>query len=48
VRFFLIVGRDRKEKSVRWITDNCEQVRQEIGRSLDSTVLLYDCGTGAR
>jgi 4-amino-4-deoxy-L-arabinose transferase-like glycosyltransferase len=48
VRFFLIEGRDRKEKSVRWITDNCEQVRQEIRRSSDSTVLLYDCGTGAR
>ena len=51
VRFFLIEGRDRKEKSVRsvrWITDNCEQVRQEFGQSSDSTVLLYDCASGAR
>ena len=48
VRYFLIEGRDRKEKSVRWITDNCEQVRQQIGRSSDSTVLLYDCVSGAR
>jgi hypothetical protein len=48
VRFFMIEGRDRKEKSVRWITDNCEQVRQQIGRSSDSTVLLYDCVSGAR
>jgi 4-amino-4-deoxy-L-arabinose transferase-like glycosyltransferase len=48
VRFFLIEGRDRKEKSVRWITDNCEQVRQEVGQSSDSTVLLYDCAGGAR
>jgi 4-amino-4-deoxy-L-arabinose transferase-like glycosyltransferase len=48
VRFFLIEGRDRKENSVRWITDNCEQVRQEMGRSSDSTVLLYGCVGGAR
>jgi 4-amino-4-deoxy-L-arabinose transferase-like glycosyltransferase len=48
VRFFLIEGRDRKEKSVRWITDNCEQVRQQIRQSSDSTVLLYDCVGGAR
>jgi len=48
VRFFLIEGRDRKEKSVRWITDNCEQVRQQTGQSSDSTVLLYDCVSGAR
>jgi 4-amino-4-deoxy-L-arabinose transferase-like glycosyltransferase len=48
VHFFLIEGRDRKDDSVRWITDNCEQVQQQIGRSSDSTVLLYDCGTGAR
>ena len=48
VRYFLIEGRDRKEKSVRWITDNCEQVRQQMGRSSDSTVLLYDCVGGAR
>ncbi|HYQ82930.1 MAG TPA: hypothetical protein VEP28_02745, partial [Rubrobacter sp.] len=48
VRFFLIEGRDRKEESVRWITDNCEQVRQHIGQSSDSTVLLYDCVGGAR
>jgi 4-amino-4-deoxy-L-arabinose transferase-like glycosyltransferase len=48
VRYFLIEGRDREEKSVRWITDNCEQVRQEMGQSSDSTVLLYDCASGAR
>jgi hypothetical protein len=48
VRFFLIEGRDRKEKSVRWITDNCEQVRQQIGRTSDSTVLLYECVSVAR
>jgi 4-amino-4-deoxy-L-arabinose transferase-like glycosyltransferase len=48
VRYFLIEGRDRKEKSVRWIMDNCEQVRQQIGQSSDSTVLLYDCVSGAR
>ena len=48
VRYFLIEGRDRKEKSVRWITDNCEQVRQQIGQSSDSTVLLYDCVGEAR
>jgi 4-amino-4-deoxy-L-arabinose transferase-like glycosyltransferase len=47
VRFFLIEGRDRKEDSVRWITDNCEQVRQQTGQSSDSTVLLYDCVSGA-
>jgi 4-amino-4-deoxy-L-arabinose transferase-like glycosyltransferase len=48
VRFFLIEGRDRKEKSVRWITDNCEQVQQQIRQSSDSTVLLYECVSGAR
>jgi 4-amino-4-deoxy-L-arabinose transferase-like glycosyltransferase len=48
VRFFLIEGRDRKEKWVRWITDNCEQVQQQIGHSSDSTVLLYDCVRGSR
>jgi 4-amino-4-deoxy-L-arabinose transferase-like glycosyltransferase len=48
VRFFLIEGRDRKEDSVRWITDNCGQVRQQIRQSSDSTVLLYDCVSGAR
>jgi 4-amino-4-deoxy-L-arabinose transferase-like glycosyltransferase len=47
VRYFLIEGRDRKEESVRWITDNCEQVRQQIGQSSDSTVLLYDCSATA-
>jgi hypothetical protein len=36
-------GQDREEKSVRWITENCEHVRQEMGQSSDSTVLLYDC-----
>src|SRR5215208_506337 len=40
-------------KEVRWITDNCEQVPQELwqsstSKSSNSTVLLYDCGTGAR
>ena len=39
-----------KEKSVRWITDNCEQVSQESWQSSTSTlqpstVLLYDCGS---
>ena len=48
VRYFLIEGRDREEKSVRWITDNCEHVRQEMGQSSDSTVLLYDCVGGVR
>jgi 4-amino-4-deoxy-L-arabinose transferase-like glycosyltransferase len=43
VRYFLIEGRDREEKSVRWIRENCEHVRQEMGQSSDSTVLLYDC-----
>jgi 4-amino-4-deoxy-L-arabinose transferase-like glycosyltransferase len=42
-----------EEKEVRWITDNCEQVPQESWQSSTSTlqpstVLLYDCGTGAR
>jgi hypothetical protein len=40
-------------KEVRWITDNCEQVPQELwqsstSKSSNSTVLFYDCGTGAR
>jgi 4-amino-4-deoxy-L-arabinose transferase-like glycosyltransferase len=48
VRLFLIKGHDRKRKSVRWITDNCERVRREFGRSSDSTVLLYDCVSRAR
>jgi hypothetical protein len=48
VRFFLIEGRDRKEKLVRWIRDNCEQVQQQTKQSSDSTVLLYDCVSGAR
>jgi 4-amino-4-deoxy-L-arabinose transferase-like glycosyltransferase len=47
VRYFLIEGRDRDEKSVRWITENCEQVRQQIGQSSDSTVLLYACSATA-
>ncbi len=37
-----------EKKEVRWITDNCEQVSQEIRQSSDSTVLLYDCVGGAR
>jgi 4-amino-4-deoxy-L-arabinose transferase-like glycosyltransferase len=42
-----------EEKEVRWITDNCEQVSKELWQSSTSTlqpstVLLYDCGTGAR
>jgi 4-amino-4-deoxy-L-arabinose transferase-like glycosyltransferase len=42
-----------EKKEVRWITDNCEQVPQESWQSSTSTlqpssVLLYDCGTGAR
>lgn len=48
VRFFLIQERDRKKSSVRWITDNCEQVPQELWQRSTSTVLLYDCRTGAR
>jgi 4-amino-4-deoxy-L-arabinose transferase-like glycosyltransferase len=51
VRFFVIEERDRGEgsvRSVRWITGNCEQVRQASWRSTTSTVLLYGCGTGAR
>jgi 4-amino-4-deoxy-L-arabinose transferase-like glycosyltransferase len=39
-------------KEVRWITDNCERVPRELwqsstSKSSTSTVLLYDCGTGA-
>jgi 4-amino-4-deoxy-L-arabinose transferase-like glycosyltransferase len=34
-------------KEVRWITDNCERVPQGLWQSSTSTVLLYDCGTGA-
>jgi len=39
-------------KEVRWITDNCERVPQGLWQSSasissNSTVLLYDCGTGA-
>ena len=37
-----------EKKEVRWITDNCEQISQELWQSSTSTVLLYDCGTGAR
>ena len=41
------------KREVRWITDNCEKVPQELwqtstSKSAISTVLLYDCGTGAR
>ena len=41
-----------EKKEVRWITDNCEQVPQGLWQSSTSkssttTVLLYDCGTGA-
>jgi 4-amino-4-deoxy-L-arabinose transferase-like glycosyltransferase len=41
-----------EKKEVRWITDNCEQVPQGLwqsstSKSSTSTVLLYDCGTGA-
>jgi hypothetical protein len=41
-----------EKKEVRWITDNCEQVSQESWQSSTSTlqpstVLLYDCGSGA-
>ena len=39
-----------EKKEVRWITDNCQQVPQELwqsstSKSPSSTVLLYDCGT---
>jgi len=42
-----------EKKQVRWITDNCEQVpegpwQSSTSKSSTSTVLLYDCGTGAR
>jgi hypothetical protein len=37
-----------EKKEVRWITDNCEQISQRLWQSSTSTVLLYDCGTGAR
>jgi hypothetical protein len=42
-----------EKEEVRWITDNCEQVPQALWRSStsassSSTVLLYDCGSGAR
>jgi 4-amino-4-deoxy-L-arabinose transferase-like glycosyltransferase len=41
-----------EKKTVRWITDNCEQVPHELwqpstSKSSTSTVLLYDCGAGA-
>jgi 4-amino-4-deoxy-L-arabinose transferase-like glycosyltransferase len=41
-----------EKKEVRWITDNCERAPQELwqssnSKSSTSTVLLYDCGTGA-
>jgi 4-amino-4-deoxy-L-arabinose transferase-like glycosyltransferase len=39
-----------EKKQVRWITDNCEQVPEELWQSSTSklstsTLLLYDCGT---
>ncbi len=39
-------------KEVRWITDTCERVPQGLwqssaSKSSNTTVLLYDCGTGA-
>jgi uncharacterized membrane protein len=42
-----------EKKKVRWITDNSEQVPKEpwqssTSKTSTSTVLLYDCGTGAR
>ena len=42
-----------EKKEVRWITDNCEQVKRELWQSstsseLSSSVLLYDCGTETR
>jgi len=42
-----------EKKEVRWIIDHCEQVPPELWGSSTSafqpsTVLLYDCGTGAR
>jgi len=41
-----------EKKEVRWITENCEQLPQGLRRSSttkssNSTVLLYDCGSGA-
>jgi 4-amino-4-deoxy-L-arabinose transferase-like glycosyltransferase len=41
-----------EKKEVRWITQNCEQIPQESWRSStskssNSTMLLYDCGSGA-
>jgi hypothetical protein len=41
-----------EKKEVRWITENCEQLPQGMRRSSttkssNSTVLLYDCGSGA-
>src|SRR5215208_736918 len=41
-----------EKKEVRWITNNCEQVPQGLwqsspSKSSNSTVLLYDCGSGA-
>jgi 4-amino-4-deoxy-L-arabinose transferase-like glycosyltransferase len=41
-----------ENKEVRWITENCEQVPQGLwqsstSKSSNSTVLLYDCGSGA-
>ena len=41
-----------EKKEVRWITDNCERVPQGLwqsstSKSSTSTVLLYDCGSGA-
>jgi 4-amino-4-deoxy-L-arabinose transferase-like glycosyltransferase len=55
VRFFLVQQKDeRKNNSVRWIQDNCEQVPPELwqssrskqtGSSKEKAVLLYDCGT---
>jgi 4-amino-4-deoxy-L-arabinose transferase-like glycosyltransferase len=41
-----------EKKEVRWITDNCERVPRELwqsstSKSSTSSVVLYDCGTGA-
>jgi hypothetical protein len=37
-----------EKREVRWIMDNCERVPQESWLPSTSTVLLYDCGAGAR
>jgi hypothetical protein len=38
----------QQKRTVRWITDNCEQVPKASWQSTNSTVLLYDCGAGVR